>query len=231
MRPEDRPKAIGLIVGVVVVFALVFMRVKAAFGGGDVPQPAQAVVAIGGNSSAAPAGTGQAPSSTEGGTPVATASGPTVVAGGPKKSDKIVIQPPKAPQTRNPFRQRQEKGQEQVVGSDPDFVDPKILVSKGPDPMRPLPGGTLPKISGSGTTPESISGLDVQKDVEAEMQLTGVIIGGRPVAVIRMGGKDFVVSAGDTFGKGFKLVSATQTQVIISQGTVKRTLKMDIPIG
>ena len=223
MRPEDRPKAIGLGVGVVVVFTLVSLRVKSAMGGAEVPQPAQASVSL------------TPPGSTGGTAPVPPVSGPnTVVMGTPGPATDanaerpIIIQPTKGSQN-NPFRTFQGLGDKPESGNNPDI---KGSQRQPFVPQKPT-GDELPPINNKRPVDPQTGqiGLDVEKDVAAqELQDTGILTGKRPVAVIRVAGKDFVVTAGETFGNGLKLVTANPREVVISQGLLTRTLKMGIPM-
>ena len=221
MRPEDRPKAIGLVVGVVVVFGLVGMRMKAALGGGEVPPPAQTTVALSGSGGAA-----AAPASS-GGNSVVIGTGPGPAAGSDKDAEKpIVIQPTKGSQN-NPFRTFEGKGQKPT-----DIYNPDIIKSKPTPPVVQTTPETLPPVNKSPLpVPGAITGLEIEKDNAPDMQVTGILTGGRAVAVIRMGGKTYVVSQGETFANGFKLISATGYQIVVSQGLFTKTLKMDIPMG
>lgn len=225
MKPEDRPKAIGLGVGVVVIFTLVTLRVKSAMGGADVPQPAQSSVTLSGSTG----GTSPAPAPSGGGSTEIIGTLPPK--GGDSGGDKpIIIQPTKGSQN-NPFRTFQGTGDKPANVENPDIkqsVRPIVPVTN----FQPT-DGALPPVNGKRPVDPQTGqiGLDVEKDVAAqEMQVTGVLTGKKPVAVIRLSGKDYVVTAGETFANGLKLITATPREVVISQGLLTRTLKMGIPL-
>ncbi len=226
MRPEDKPKAIGLVVGVVVVFSLVFIRMKSALGGGEVPQPAQSTVAISGsgaNAAPPPADAGAAGGSTN----ITIGTGPGPGAKGDTEKP-IVIQPTKGSQN-NPFRAFEGKGQKPDTGTNPDIVKPKPI----PPITQPTQTDVQPPAGKGGALPVAgnIPGMEVVSDTIPDMQVTGILTGARAVAVIRMNGKTYVVTQGETFANGFKLISASGIQVTVSQGLLTRTIKMDIPMG
>lgn len=235
IKPEDRPKAIGLTAGVVIVFALVTMRVKSALGGDFVPPPDNAKVSI--------SGTSGSTSGSPGTTPIQANSTPTP--GLPKlktNSDTVKLLPAATPPRKDPFQPHQGIGdrsdelavkiarehKQQVTGEgtafsnpEPDSVPadtslPKIAPTKGATSLTPI----------NPNSPE----VDSEGQKNDYPQLNGIISGPKAVAIIKVGGKDYIVMIGDAFGNGFRLLSATDLMVVISQRMTHFTLKVGSPM-
>ena len=196
MRPEDRNKGIILVVLVVVVFGLIVVRAMSALGGGG-PAPADQSQVIPVGASAPASGSGSpAPAQTGGSIPVTTS--PTT---GPDAGQIDV------PAIKNP-------------GKSNPFAPPKLQpVVKPPTtevkPIQPLPPTGNPDKTNI-PFPIDKEHVDIVKAAPPPIRVTGVVTGGRGIAVIRVGTRDFVVFQGDTFANGFKLVSVTLDQCVIS---------------
>jgi len=247
IRPEDRPKAIALILGVIVVFGLIYVRLSAALGGAPQPAPgADAVVNLGTPSSSAPAGT---PAAAPAGSPNSVNIGPP---GGVAKVEKI--QPPivSPSQTKvSPFDQAQPTGNHDPTqapdtssgnqtGAGTRVAKTGSSGNRGGSGVAPIGDADLNALSGpiggkagDGTKP-ALPNVGVMQSDEPPLSLTGVITGGRPVAIIKVGAKDYVVSKGDLFGKdsvgrNYKLEEVTSSKVVVVKAKVRHTLTMDLP--
>jgi hypothetical protein len=233
IRPEDRPKAIVLVVLVVVVFVGIYMRLGAALGG--TPQPAPG----------APVSENISPPSgaTSTGPGITASSGPAAGAGG---KEQIVV-PPVSPAARNqdPFRsptRTEISTNDQTTGQSPKASPPPATIpirrSGGPGATRITerdlanPTGPIGSGGSSGNGPALPTVGEMKPDEPPPITVTGIVDGGggRSVAVIRVGAKDYVVANGDHFGDGFRLVEAHPTSVIVTWSKEHRVERKKLSI-
>ena len=202
IRPQDRPKLIGLSVGAVLVLALIFYRVHSVLDAGPDTSTAPKAVAMGSAPAESTTSSGAAskPSPTVGtATPGATVK--------PKDADAKVT--PLIGSTKlDPFRSQEPRTSKPI-----ETMKGPIVANQGKSDKK---GGTNPM------PPFGADGLIVKTD----LQVTGLVSGS--VAVIRIGTRDYVVARGGTFGPGYKLVQADGSHVVISQGLAIRTIWMDV---
>ncbi|MDR3688776.1 MAG: hypothetical protein P4L46_05295 [Fimbriimonas sp.] len=241
IRPEDRTKAIGLVVGVVVVFALVVMRVKSALGGDMVPPPTNATVQVAGTgSTSGPAGTTPVPEASAGSNDNKVAMSGI---GTPKKDTAIKLNSIATPPTKDPFKPHLGigmKSDDEVAIEEARKKRAKAMSSSDSVESSELPtpiSGTLPPTERTGNpsnkpvNPEGGSVVAESDQPKADsLLLSGIVSGPHPIVVIKLAGKDYIVSTGDRFANGFTLVSATDSIVVVSQGMVYHTLKFGVPI-
>ena len=216
--PADKKKAIGLVIGCVLVFGFLVKNMMSINSG--TPPPPQ-TVAIGGATGDAPVAAIPPP---EGGATTVSLGGPAPADAGP---DKNLLDPPKFPpsETPNPFHK----------ANGDSFVDPNAGI---PQPIRPV-GRRNNRKSGRNSDQESMSGIIlpdpngpnsavvVRPDPEP-MQVLGVATGPKSVAVIQVGSKQFVVDRGEKFGKGLRLKEVSNTQVVIEQNGELHILRVGV---
>ncbi len=207
--PQDKQKAIGLGVAVVVVFAMV---IKNTLGASGTPPPVDGgapTVAVSGGpagSTPAPAGGSTVAIAIPGGAPAAPPADPMI--------DPPVLPPGEIP---SPFHR-------DIYAYKGPLPTPKVEPKTPLDPIRPPtttrkgPGDIFNPLDGKLPPPVIIP--------DEPMSVMGVITGDKPVAVIKVGSQQFIVDRGAKFGRGLRLKSVSETQVVIESGGALRILRV-----
>lgn len=229
--PAEKGKAVGLVVLVVVVFGFIVKTITGAGNGGAAPGPGP-VVQITGTGSAS--GAGAAPQqdtvavNSSGQTTVVIAPPPGLA---PKPEDDMVDAPTFGPgQTPNPFH-KAVVGYSGLMPAQPIQTPisigspPPVRVPRGRRPVRSRGDGGGLSGSFPGLPVPGTGTMEVRPDAEA-LQVMGVNGGPNPVAVISVGGQQFVVSKGDTFGRGYQLKEISDKQVVIEQNGALHILRV-----
>jgi len=206
--PQDKQKAIGLSVAVVVVFAMVIKSTLSAQGTPPPIEGASPTVAVAGSPPAA-GGAQTVALANPAGTPANTAPVDDMI-------DPPILPPGEMP---SPFHRDTVayKGPMPTAKVEPRFVNPappqpRTFVKTPPDP-------TFGVRFGDG------SPIVLHADPEP-MSVMGVITGQNPVAVIRVGSQQFIVDRGSKFGHGYRLKSVSESQVVIESAGTLRMLRV-----
>ena len=140
----------------------------------------------------------------------------------PSRPDKQVDQiidytPPKPANLSNPFKDTL-SSHSTPSGSVP---APQLYVPMKGDigPSEPISSSALPATTAGTVTP-------VPPEFDS-ISVEGVVTGGEGVAILKVGASQLVISQGASFGKGYKLVSVTDTHVVIEKGRKQHTLMVN----
>jgi len=208
--PAEKKKAVGLVVGCVLVFGFL---AKSMMGLQSGTPPPPETVNIGGK--------GAEVSASNPGAPVVAIGGGTQPAAekAPDQIDPPTFLPGDTP---NPFHTA--SGAEVGDPNAPRIVQPIVVATHQQQTsktkrIRPMDGGigNEPILPDNRTKPPDVN---IQPSTDA-MYVKGVMPGNNPVAVIQVGSQEFVVSKGERFGRGMnlRLRDVSESQVVIEQGS------------
>ncbi len=134
-----------------------------------------------------------------------------------KAPEKPIILPAATKQPANDPFFTSDKGGTAQSGISP---NPDEKPSVETEPYTPLKGDFAPMPSPLETTPAPKPAPEIVESITVK----GVVICDQSSAILHVGNQDLVVATGSTFGNGYKLVSATETQVVIQKGKKQQTL-------
>ncbi|MDR3691947.1 MAG: hypothetical protein P4L46_21380 [Fimbriimonas sp.] len=158
---------------------------------------------------------GTAPAANDGSTGAADAlvkipGGPKVDTPAPEKA--IVVTPSSEPPKIDPFKK---------------IATPRIhpsmsgrsRINLGDMPMDPLQGD-IESLPPARSDTQTVAPADPSP---LTITVQGVLTGGKGVAIIRLGKDTLIVKVGESFGAAFRLISVSDTEIVVQQGKKLQT--------
>ena len=134
-----------------------------------------------------------------------------------KKSDPVIDYTPPTPNVIiNPFK-------DTIAAPSPS--NPTMQAPQLYEPMKGQINGAESLVRDGGIPLSSASLPKVPTDFDS-ISVEGVVTGGEGVAILMIGSSQMVIRQGASFGKGFKLVSVSETHVVIEKGRKQQTLSV-----
>lgn len=154
--------------------------------------------------------------------PVKTEAVPVMPAGAqaqlaPPEADLIVLNEDPTAIEFNPFRKvlKPVSAPPTMIGGSP------AMTGSGAEASVPSEGEISPLVP-----KVDIAALDRQYLDSMPLHVDGVIVGEKPVAVVRMGSESYVVGLGDPLGEGVTLIEIRESYVVFRKGKSLRRVRV-----